>query len=422
MNNKALIVSLIIFGLLLAALVTRNGNLAWMALPFLALLVAGILQSTSPQKTHLQAERSLSKTGTAIAVNIAVKNIGEESINVRISDPLQPGMKIIEGNFSQLATMRQGEELELRYTFRGERGSYAWKTLQVFTCDPLAIVETEWFLPAHAEIQIQPEMVKFRPIPMRLHRTLHSPGSIPARLGGSGTDFWGVREYHPGDSLRWLDWRLTARYPRKFFTKEFEQEEIADIGLILDARSKTDLRIGEDSLFEHSTGAAASLAEMFIHQGHRVSLLIFGEKMLNVFPGYGKVQLQRILRCLSKASIGSGSSLESFDYLPIRMFSSHSLIVLISPLSASDWPFFPRLRACGYQGLVISPDPVNFAVRSLPEDPASRLAIRAARVERSLELRNIAQLSIPVIDWPVNQPLYPLVRNAFIAVRRQRQG
>jgi len=51
-------------------------------------------------------------------------------------------------------------------------------------------------------------------------------GSIPARLGGSGTDFFGVREYHPGDSLRSLDWRLTARHPRQFFTKEFEQEEM----------------------------------------------------------------------------------------------------------------------------------------------------------------------------------------------------
>ena len=44
---------------------------------------------------------------------------------------------------------------------------------------------------------------------------------------------------------------------------------------------------------------------------------------------------------------------------------------------------------------------------------AARLALRAARLERCLELRDIAQLQIPVIDWRVSQPLYPLVRSAL---------
>ena len=99
-----------------------------------------------------------------------------------------------------------------------------------------------------------------------------------------------MREYQPGDPLRRLDWRLTARHPHKFFTKEFEQEEIADIGLILDARQKTNLQIGEDSLFEHAARATASLAEMFLRQGNRVSLLVYQRRYASVFPGYGKLQ------------------------------------------------------------------------------------------------------------------------------------
>ncbi|MBN1266905.1 MAG: DUF58 domain-containing protein [Anaerolineales bacterium] len=77
-----------------------------------------------------------------------------------------------------------------------------------------------------------------------------------------------MREYHPGDSLHTLDWRMTARHPHRFFTKEFEKEEIAEIGLILDARQRTNVQIGNESLFDHSVQAAASLSEMFLHQGH----------------------------------------------------------------------------------------------------------------------------------------------------------
>ena len=45
MNNKTLVVGLIIFGLLIVALITRNGDIAWMMLPFLSYLGMGILQT-----------------------------------------------------------------------------------------------------------------------------------------------------------------------------------------------------------------------------------------------------------------------------------------------------------------------------------------------------------------------------------------
>ena len=218
-----------------------------------------------------------------------------------------------------------------------------------------------------------------------------------------------------------LDWRLTARHPRRFFTKEFEQEEIAEIGLILDARQRTNVCLGAKSLFEHSVEATASLAEMFLHQGHRVSLLVFGKTRLNAFPGYGKTQFQRILSCLSKAKVEAEDSTSAhLNFLPIRMFPSHALIIVISSLTATDRDLFQRLRAYGYQALLISPDPIDFVYPTLAQDITTRLAIRAVRIERRLQLNNIAQLQIPVIDWQVKQPLFPLVRNALTRARGQR--
>ena len=57
--------------------------------------------------------------------------------------------------------------------------------------------------------------------------------------------FWGVREYQMGDSLRHINWKIAARrmiaarQAQELFTNEFEQERIADVGLILDARDQT---------------------------------------------------------------------------------------------------------------------------------------------------------------------------------------
>ena len=94
--------------------------------------------------------------------------------------------------------------------------------------------------------------------------------------------------------------------------------------------------------------------------------------------------------------------------------------MVISPLVTADLQVFPRLRARGHHTLLISPDPISFRRDSLPPDPAGRLAVRLARVERRLELRGIAQLGVRVIDWHVHEPLQPQVRDALGTARAGR--
>ncbi len=426
MNDKTLIVGLTVFMLLVVALITRNGDIAWMILPFLAYLGVGVLQTPNLERISLSAKRTWEQTRVngivSIVVDLVIQNKAAETVHLFIEETVQPGMKIAEGELSQWATLCPGESTQLNYSFTAARGNFSWKSVRVRVGDPLGLIETELLLPDDTTIQVRPQIKKFKAISLRPHDTVHAPGSIPARLGGSGTDFFGVREYHTGDSLRTLDWRLTARHPRKFFTKEFEQEEIAEIGLILDARANTALQIGGESLFEYSVGATASLAEMFLHQGHRVSLLVFGGTMLKAFPGYGKTQLHRIMSCLSKARVDTESStLGSFDFVPLRMFPNHALIIVISSLTPTDRYLFQRLRAYEYQAVLVSPDPIDFAYPTLAQDATNQLAIRAARVERRLRLNDIAQMHIPVIDWQVSQPLFPLVRNALTRSRGQRE-
>jgi uncharacterized protein (DUF58 family) len=426
MHNKKLLVGVLVFSLLITALITRNGDVAWMILPFLTYLGLGIWQSPSMENIHLFAERKLefirSHDGSSVIMHLIIQNQSLQTIYLATTDLLQEGTHITDGALSQKAELHPGESLNMKYSFTAIRGKFSWESIPVVVSDPLNLIETEIMLPARAAIQIHPQIKKFKAIPFRPHSTLHSPGSIPARLGGSGTDFFGIREYHPGDPLRSLDWRLTARYPRKFFTKEFEQEEIAEISLILDTQQQSDYRNGQESLVESSISATASLAEMFLHQGHRVSLFVCGASISNVFPGYGKVQLQRILSCLTKAkTVTENRKFTNLNFLPIRMFPSRAMIITISSLTTTDKSFFLRLRAFGYQALLISPNPLEYTFENLPQDVPIRLAMRATRLERTLKLREISRLQIPVIDWQVNQPLYPLVRNALTRSRGQRE-
>jgi uncharacterized protein (DUF58 family) len=422
MNERTVSLSLLVVVLFATALMTRSGAVALMALPVLTYVGMAALLAPSPEKTRLAAERSLIVTRAGaraeVRVSVSVRNAGEELLPLMISDRAPAAASLTDGSLRQWAALCAGESAELTYAFHSTHGAFQWESVRAVACDALGLFEIPLTLQASGEVLVQPRLRRFRPFPPRPARTLRAPGSILARQGGAGTDFWGVREYHAGDPLRRLDWRRTARRPDQFFTKEMEKEQIADVGLILDARQCNNVWSGGDSLYEHALEATASLAEMFLRGGNRVSLLVAGHAMTVVHAGYGKVQLHRVLRCLARSRPEGKRSDASLDHVPVRTFDGRALVVIVSPLVPSDWQIFPRLRARGNQGLLISPDPISFAGSG--PDRATRLATRMAALERRLQLRAVSHLGIRVIDWQVSQPLGPLVRSALRTAERHR--
>ena len=100
---------------------------------------------------------------------------------------------------------------------------------------------------------------------------------------------------------------------------------------------------------------------------------------------------------------------DSLDYLPTRFFPARSQLVLVSPLCSDDLPMLVRLRARGYQLLVVSPDPVAFEVDSMRPGPEVALAARIARVERRLLLRKLREAGVQVVEWQVQRPIEEVV-------------
>jgi uncharacterized protein (DUF58 family) len=422
MNNKTLVLVFLIGGSILSALILRNGELLLVAMPFLVYLIVGIVQA--PGDISLTANRIIDKAGVSaeepFETRIVVRNQGSRLINLAFDDMLFPTMTILEGKANDRLSLPAGESAELNYVSKAGRGVYSWKTIHAYASDPFGLFEIERHIPAAGEIIVRPIPIHIHPPPLKPRSTLHAAGPIAARLAGSGTDFWGIREYRAGDSLRRLNWRLTARHPRKLFTNEYEREEIADFGIILDARRITSDDALEEALFEHAVSAAASLSENFLKKGNRVALLIFGESITTLFPGYGKKQLNSILRNLARARLGANVPLGHLEYFPVQLFPSQSQIVMISAVEARDLETYARLGAFGYDVLLISPDPVDYTARMLPMTEINALAVRAARVERVILLKRLLKMGIEVIDWQVTKSLDAILQDSARRILHRR--
>jgi uncharacterized protein (DUF58 family) len=201
-------------------------------------------------------------------------------------------------------------------------------------------------------------------------------------------------------------------------------ERTADVGIILDARQASNIISGGDSLFEHAAFAAASLASMFLKGGNRVGLLTYGFGLEWVFPGYGKKQQDSILRSLARAETGHNYSLETLSNLPVRFFSAHSQIVMVSPLWQADTPTLLRMRALGYELLLISPDPIAFELANTPGVSDQDPAVRIAQIERRIVLKKLNRAGIQVLNWDVTRPLKQTLSSVSVrpATRFHRFG
>jgi uncharacterized protein (DUF58 family) len=402
------------FGTIIVGLATLENHVVILAIPLMVYLFAAILQR--PEEIKLAVSREVvpefAPQGTPITVRLTIANQGYAIDELAVQDILPSGIKRIRGESSQVCYLESLGKIELEYTIEAHRGAYDTYEVRVYARDFLGLFERPLAYRTRPRLFVHPRYPKLDRIKIRPPQTRGFAGPIAARQGGTGIDFWGVREYQSGDPQRQINWKLTARPNQELYTNIFEQERVADVGLILDARQRVNVVTPSGSLFEYSVRSTAALAENFLDDGNRVSLLIYGSSMERIYPGYGRLQRDRILKALSGANPRINYALENLDYLPTRLFPAQSQIVLVSPLAPEDIPIIVRMRARGYAVMVVSPDPVSYE-SALYQD-FSTPAYRLAYAERDFMLRQIRRCGVQVVNWRVDQPLELVIRNTLV--------
>lgn len=101
-------------------------------------------------------------------------------------------------------------------------------------------------------------------------------GGLRTRMRGRGVDFEEVRLYHPGDDVRTIDWRVTAR-TQVPHTKVFREERERPVFVVVDQRSP--MFFGSRTCFKSVLAAhvASLVAWAALHQSDRIGGLVFGD-------------------------------------------------------------------------------------------------------------------------------------------------
>lgn len=388
------IISSILF---VTALVFRNSYLLAAIIPLVLLIREGEIFRKRNHK--LKAQRRLSDKrvprGAIIQVSVKVENTGEDIEQLLIQDVVPEGLEILEGDSEMITPLPAGEIATLEYRVRCTRGRFIFSHINIHLSDNLGIGEKKFVLECPEEIISLPPTGKLKNLPIQPRKTLVYAGENPARSGGDGVYFFDIREYQSGDPLRHIHWKALARRPDRFYTKEFEQERVGDIGIILDARNRSYNWYADKGLLEYSIEAAGFLSEALLGMKNRVGMLVYGRELNWTVPGYGKRQAERLRVVLAEVTPGDHQVFQELDNLPTRLFPARSQIILISPLIPEDVEFLRRLRGRGYSLIIVSPNPL---ASDMPQG-IHPLAWEVCSRERQSTIISLERVGVPVVDW-----------------------
>ena len=409
--KRAGFLSFLAFALLAIGLALRDGRVAALSLPLLSYLALGLLQT--PDRPHLEVEAHLAQSsvteGSIVGVWVQVRNAGPALPQLRIQDHLPAGLTVHDGSTVSLGSLARRASHQISYSIRSTRGIHSFDRVDFVASDPLGLFQQSFHMPTSRTILVRPSLRRLRHVDLQPLRTGVHAGMYRARRGGPGVEFHGLRPYVAGDARRWINWKASARHRDQLFINEFEQERAVAIGIIVDARSRSNLLAGGRSSFSYSVQAAASLSELFLAQANRVGLMIYGSHLDWTVPGYGRLQRERIMLALARARAGHSRIFDRMKYLPTRLFAPRSQLIFISPVITEDVGFLRILRARGYPILVVSPDRITAEAELLDGEPDLGLAIRLARIEQVLITRGLAHVGIQRVVWDISQPLEQVI-------------
>jgi uncharacterized protein (DUF58 family) len=238
-------------------------------------------------------------------------------------------------------------------------------------------------------------------------------GNQLSRAKGDGIEFAEIREWAPGDRVRSINWRATARRGDLYVNQQ-HPERNTDVVLFLDTYA--DVRSGLQGTLDLTVRAAASLAHRYLQRKDRVGVVSFGGFASWLLPSSGTRQLYRIVDSLLQMDIVLTFAAKGLDILPPRTLPPKALVLALTPLlDPRSAGALLDLRARGFDLVVIEVSPLPFVDPG--GDELARLAYRLWRLSReSLRLR-YEQAGVPVVEWRDGEPL-DVVLEEVTAFRR----
>lgn len=347
------------------------------------------------QKPRLKANRRIESTYLIEGESF------EEVIRLRVRSSAAKRATLIETTSDGLASPTGGA-LDVYLGAKEIVQSLTWTAttwgkkrvgpLHMILRDQFDLIQTEIGVPGHETIFVRPaaqSLGKYKP---RANNPEISLGAHSVSKPGDGFEFFSLRGYQPGDSIRRINWKASARSSTTVVNQP-SRDSFSKVLMILDLRAKETIGIGDDAPIVRNGRAAASLVAHHDRMKDHLTLVAVTSEARNL-SGRTNPRMDELLDALARVEPGGDMPLDEAIRAHVASVKPRSPVYFMTSgtLDPSLLPALDLVHAIGARPLVISPAaPEGKNV----EDEMKRILGGS----RTLVLSEVRALGCPVAEW-----------------------
>jgi uncharacterized protein (DUF58 family) len=166
-------------------------------------------------------------------------------------------------------------------------------------------------------------------------------GDYRSLFYGYGVDLADLREYQPGDDIRYIDWNVTARMDTPYIRQYTEDREIT-AWFLLDLSPSMDFGTVQNLKRTVLIDFVTTLARLLTRHGNRVGAVLYGNRVEHAIPAQGgRIQVLRLVNDLLRQPQLPKATLTDLTALlnaGLNAIKRRSLIFIISDfISTPGW-------------------------------------------------------------------------------------
>ncbi|MFN7020603.1 MAG: DUF58 domain-containing protein [Phycisphaerales bacterium] len=169
-------------------------------------------------------------------------------------------------------------------------------------------------------------------------------GSDASRFVGPGTDYAQSRPYVVGDSIRSIDWKVTARTGRHH-AKDYEAPKRMSVHIVLDTSASMGISSGRLSKHAAAVWIAAAIALVAFRRRSPVSVISGGDREVVLPPTLNRTQLWRMIEDMRTPGLSESTRLAERIGRVEELADRTSLVIVISDLHAPE--AVDAIKRCG---------------------------------------------------------------------------
>jgi uncharacterized protein (DUF58 family) len=386
---------------LLASLVLSRPELVALIAPFLLALGAGLALATAPRMTvaaSVDEERILEGEETTARIVLAATS-PVDRVDVYLHLP--ESVELVSGTNPLSLKLRAGERRELELRVRAARwGGHVLGPAFARASDPLGFLRWEAVAATQPELRAYPREDVLQRIVQPAHTQVFT-GNELARHKGEGIEFADLRTWTPGDAVKRVNWRASARRG-ELIVNETHPDRNTDVVLFVD--SFAEARFEGEGTLDLAVRATAALVDIYVRRRDRVGLIGFGGVLRWLLPGTGTVQLYRIVDALIDTEVIQSYFFKEIDVIPRRSLPPNALVIALTPLlDQRSVGALLDLRARGYDLAVVDVSPLPYTPR--PDRGSDAVAYDLWVLRRDALRHHLQRAGIAVAEWRAEDPL-----------------